>query len=243
MRDDHGWSKALGGVRRRGARPFVRAGACVFAITCLLGTGAVPAGSAERREVFVLGDSVTVGATPAIEAGAAAHGWSVAIDAEIGRTTTEGAEILASMHGDLPSVVVVELGNNDGASPAAYAARVDAVMRELAGVDHVVWYTMTPFASWVPAANAVLQDAADRWPNMELADWATVAERTPGALAGPGPHLQPAGGEAFAALAVPRDQPARAARTRRGVVPRGAARATAAPRRACRRCRALRCSA
>jgi len=170
--------------------------ACVFAF-------AVPAGAAraaELRPVFVLGDSVTVGATPSIEADAAAHGWAVTIDAKIGRATDEGAEILASMQGRLPQYVVVELGNNDGENPDTLAARVDAVMHDLAGVRHVVWFTMSPFASWVPDANAVLQSASLRWANLELADWATVAEATPDALAGDGPHLQPAGAQAFSDL-------------------------------------------
>jgi lysophospholipase L1-like esterase len=161
---------------------------------------AVPAGGAEPRAVFVLGDSVTVGATPSIDADAAANGWTVTIDAQIGRTTDTGASILASMQGHLPDYVVVELGNNDGANPATLAARVDAVMHELVGVRHVVWFNLSPFASWVPVANEVLQSATQRFANLVLADWATIAESTPGALWGSGPHLQEPGAQAFAAL-------------------------------------------
>ena len=73
-------------------------------------------------------------------------------------------------------------------------------MRDLIGVRHVVWYTMTPFASWVPAANSVLLDASARWSNLRIADWATVSETTPGALYGRGPHLRGPGAQAFADL-------------------------------------------
>jgi hypothetical protein len=59
---------------------------------------------------------------------------------------------------------------------------------------------MSPFASWVPAANAVLQTALRRWPNLRLADWSTVATATMGALYGAGPHLQAVGGQAYADL-------------------------------------------
>jgi lysophospholipase L1-like esterase len=160
----------------------------------------VHAGAVAERRVFVVGDSVTVGATPAVDRAAPARGWAVTVDAKFGRTTTEGASILASMHGSLPSVVVVALGNNDGQIPAQFASRIDAVMRELAGVPHVVWYTMTPFASWVPGANAVLRAASARWSNLRLADWATVSEETSGALYGVGPHLRPPGAQAWADL-------------------------------------------
>jgi lysophospholipase L1-like esterase len=198
VQHDQGGSSGGRGAPRS-ARVARRVGALSLVIACTF-AHAVPAGATETRPVFVLGDSVTVGATPAIEADAAAHGWAVTIDARIGRPTDEGADILASMQGRLPAYVVVELGNNDGENPDTLAARVDAVMHDLAGVRHVVWFTMSPFASWVPDANAVLQSASHRWANLELADWATVAETTPGALSGGGPHLQPAGAQAFADL-------------------------------------------
>jgi lysophospholipase L1-like esterase len=158
------------------------------------------AGAAAPRRLFVLGDSVSLGAKATVERGAPGRGWAVSVDGKVGRTTTQGASILASMHGSFPSVVVVALGNNDGEIPAQFAQRIDAVMRNLAGVRHVVWYTMTPFASWVPAANAVLHAASARWSNLRIADWATVSEATPGALYGVGPHLRPPGAQAWADL-------------------------------------------
>ncbi len=96
--------------------------------------------------------------------------------------------------------MIVELGNNDGANPASYRAAINTVMSELVAVDHVVWYTMSPFASWVPAANAELRAALERWPNLQLADWGAVSAQTPGALYNDGLHLRAPGAEAFAKL-------------------------------------------
>jgi lysophospholipase L1-like esterase len=160
----------------------------------------VHASAASPLRVFVIGDSVTVGATPVVERQATALGWTVTVDAKVGRTTAQAASILASMHGAFPSVVVVALGNNDGQNPTQFAQRIDAVMRDLTGVRHVVWYTMTPFASWVPSANAVLRAASARWSNLRLADWASVSEATSGALYGAGPHLRAPGAQAWANL-------------------------------------------
>ena len=185
----------------RAVRAWSRRVAC--AVTVLVSAVAVlpvRADAVDARRVFMIGDSVTVGAAPAIEGQAPAHGWVVTVDAKVGRTTAEGAAILASMRGSFPPMVVVALGNNDGQVPAQFASRIDAVMRDLAGVRHVVWYTLTPFASWVPAANAVLQAASARWSNLRLADWASVSEATSGALYGTGPHLRAPGAQAFADL-------------------------------------------
>jgi hypothetical protein len=168
-------------------------------VALLVATTVSPhAGAALPRRLFVIGDSVSLGAKATVVGQAPGHGWDVTVDAKVGRTTVEGGSILASMHGSFPSVVVVALGNNDGQIPAQFAQRIDSVMRNLTGVRHVIWYTMSPFASWVPAANAVLQNATARWPNLRLADWATVSEHTSGAFYGVGPHLRPPGAQAWA---------------------------------------------
>jgi lysophospholipase L1-like esterase len=187
---------------RVSSRRAVRVLSGCAGVALLVATTVPPshAGAAAPRRLFVLGDSVTLGAKSAVLGETPSRGWAATVDAKVGRTTAEGASILASMHGSFPSVVVVALGNNDGANPAQFAQRIDGVMRNLAGVRHVVWYTMTPFASWVPAANAVLRAASARWPNLHIADWATVSEATPGALYGVGPHLRSPGAHAWADL-------------------------------------------
>jgi lysophospholipase L1-like esterase len=192
------------GAGRRSVRMLSRRALRVLSaavgVAVLAGTTMLPshAGAAVPRRVFVLGDSVTLGAKATVVREAPSHGWEATVDGKVGRTTAEGASILASMRGSFPPVVVVALGNNDGQIPAQFAQRIDAVMRNLVGVRHVVWYSMTPFASWVPAANAVLRAATARWSNLRIADWATVSEATPGALYGVGPHLRAPGAQAWA---------------------------------------------
>ena len=159
---------------------------------------AAPARADEAPRAFLLGDSVLLGAAPTIQAEAAGHGWAVTVDARVGRTTLEGAALLRSVEQQLPSVVVIELGNNDGANPASFRNAIDNVMSALVGVRHVVWFTITPFASWVPAANAELRAAVHRWPNLRLADWGSVSVQTTGTLDGAGPHLLALGAQRYA---------------------------------------------
>jgi hypothetical protein len=171
-------------------------------VTAFAGGAVAPRGAAAARPVFMVGDSVMASAAPTLAADAAAHGWAAAISARVGRTTQEGVGIVAAARGSLPADVIVELGNNDGRNPAIYRARIDAVMQQLRGVRRVVWLTMTPFASWVPGANAELLAAVQRWPNLHVADWGAASLSVPGGLIGPGPHLTAAGQHAFADFVV-----------------------------------------
>jgi hypothetical protein len=175
-----------------------RVGLVLVLVSGLAGIGRAAASAVQP--VFMVGDSVMVSATDELIAAGPSHGWAPAVDAKVGRTTAEGAQIVATRRGSLPGTVVVALGNNDGANAALFAARIDAIMSQLTSVRNVVWLTLTPFASWVGAANGELQRATRRWPNLHLADWATVSTHVPGGLIGSGPHLTPPGQQAFADL-------------------------------------------
>jgi hypothetical protein len=175
----------------------------VLALVALVGSGLAsptPARADGAPRAFLLGDSVLLGAAPTIQAEATGHGWAVTVDAKVGRTTAQGAAILRAMRQQLPTVVAIELGNNDGANPASFRNAIDNVMGALVGVRHVVWFTITPFASWVPAANAELQAAVHRWPNLRLADWGPASVQTTGMLYGNGPHLRALGAQRYADL-------------------------------------------
>ena len=67
--------------------------------------------------VLILGDSVMKGGVPAYPG--ALPGRDVVVEAEVNRTTGQGADALAGLGSDW-DVVVVMLGYNDGASPGAY---------------------------------------------------------------------------------------------------------------------------
>ena len=71
--------------------------------------------------VFILGDSITVWATTALTA--ALTGRNVTIDAAVGRTLTEGLQVLASRRNDVAgATVVVALSTNYGGDQTTFAA-------------------------------------------------------------------------------------------------------------------------
>ena len=148
--------------------------------------------------ILVVGDSVLLGARDDITARLA--GWDVLIDAEVARSTPGGLEVIRRERARVGDFVVVHLGHNDGAAREMFRRRIDDVMSELAGVERVVWLNLAEFDDWVAGANEELVAAASRWPNLEIADWRSVAGSDPSFLYSDGIHLPPPGRHAMASL-------------------------------------------
>jgi lysophospholipase L1-like esterase len=185
-------------------RPLARISAAALLVVCAATgptaaqTGAVPAPPDPR--LLIIGDSVILGAQPWIVAALAARGWRVNQTSQESLHTWEAGRIVDANRGafGLGDVVILQLGTNDGGNPAELSAYIDELMGHLATVDRVYWVNMRQFRPWVPAANAVIADAATRYPNLRVIDWDSHATPNPTFVAGDGYHLN-AGGAAFMA--------------------------------------------
>ena len=153
--------------------------------------------------VWVVGDSVILGAKAQVPA--ALPGWKVTFDAKESRRIQAGISLLKARTGRAPRVVVIHLCTN-WAEPD-YAGQIDKAMAALDGVDRVVWVTCEPWRKEVAAADADIEAAADRYPNLVVADWAAVAE-TPGYAYRDHLHLKTPGAVALAALVATKIGPA-----------------------------------
>ncbi|HEY5153878.1 MAG TPA: hypothetical protein VIJ47_04030, partial [Acidimicrobiales bacterium] len=141
--------------------------------------------------VWVVGDSVILGAKAQVPGALA--GWKLTFDAKESRRIQAGVALLEAHKGPTPRVVVVHLCTNWAESN--YGEQIDAAMAELGGVDRVVWVTCEPWRPEVAEADAAIEAAADRYPNLVVADWAAIADtagysysdhlhlKTPGAVA------------------------------------------------------------
>jgi len=161
-------------------------------------TPAAPPPPGVDPRVYVIGDSVMLGAHDALVAELA--GWSVTVWAEEGLSTLGAASIVSASHAVIGDVVVVALGNNDAGDPTTFGQRIDGVMQAIGTVPRVIWVNLRNFASWVPAMDQQLVLAQSRWPNLQIADWNSVASPNPGFVYGDGLHLTPAGQTAMAQL-------------------------------------------
>ncbi len=159
------------------------------------GVSAPPAGTAttiavraDIDSVGVIGDSITVGAEPALRSTLEGLGLDVlAIDAANGRRIAvdggvgSGVDAAARVAAVDPDLWVVALGTNDVANldgPEAYATAIDSMLAEVPGDVPLVWvdiyYDDAEDAS--DTFNTVLRERLAQRGNATAVDWASVAD-------------------------------------------------------------------
>jgi hypothetical protein len=124
--------------------------------------------------VWLIGDSILDGGRDAVEAGLS--DWSVALDAEVGRSSSSGV-MLATEAAELDAdVVVMELGTNDS-SAEAFRGHVVETLDILASIPLVIWQTAKgpEDGRTIPAVNEAIRQVAPAYPNVAIADWETFA--------------------------------------------------------------------
>ena len=182
----------------------------VFVATLVV--AASPVGAATQPTVLVIGDSVATGmywhddAIAVMQAQLGVY-WDVAVCRTIDGTSCpfdgERAPTLLQVvaaRGTVPPTVVVEVGYNDPAG--TFATEVDHAMSALtaAGAQHVLWLTMRESRAPYPTLNLLLDEAALRWPQLDLIDWNAFSESHPSWFQTDAVHLTPEGGLAMAHL-------------------------------------------
>ena len=189
-----------------GTSPSTTAATSTAAPTAAAPTTAAPAptttpAQVTQNHVFVLGDSVLLGA--ANEIPAALPGWQVIVDAKVSRFLNQGIEVLQARRVEIgdAGVVVIQQGNNYLGNEQQFRDEIDQTMAVLAGVPKVIWLTVSEFTQSRVDVNKEILAAAERYPNIQLADWNgawlpnrhTFASRD-------GLHLTRPGARAMAAL-------------------------------------------
>jgi hypothetical protein len=167
--------------------------------------------AAPGPDVFLLGDSVLAGATPAINQAILPAYPGTVIDAAVcrglvasctynGAPPTTGMAEIAANAGHIGDVIVVELGYNDSPSASSLDAALAALSQQ--DVPLVLWVGLSTLnRPEFAAVNARLAAATARWPTMRLLDWDGVSHGHPEWFIpddGVGVHLTAAGTTAFA---------------------------------------------
>lgn len=160
--------------------------------------------AADIDKVMMVGDSITVGATPALEAQFDALGLTHEIQAERGKrmaVSSSGnpsgatvAEAMVDADDDEPSteVWVVALGTNDigqYASPDEIAAAVNEVLAEVPADAALVWVDtyISDRLEQTEAVNSIIRERVARRGNSVIAPWSANAPAE-GVLSGDGVH-------------------------------------------------------
>ncbi len=133
--------------------------------------------------VTAVGDSVMLDYQDPLEADIP----GISVDAAVSRQWADGEAILEQLKaaGELGAEVVVALGTN---GPIA-SADFDAMMSILGGASRVVFVNIHVDQPWQDPNNAVLAAGAARYPNVYIADWASLAAQNPVWFGPDGTHL------------------------------------------------------
>jgi hypothetical protein len=158
----------------------------ILATAAVLPAPALAQGGVSGDRVLVVGDSLEVGSGPYLKRALP----GVRVDAEKGRPSASGVQVLAASLDPSVSVVVFPLGTNDSPSnPAGLAASLASV-RQLAGDRCIVVATLArPPVGGVPVTglNRVVEKFAEQT-GAQVADWFTVVRSLPGLLGSDGVH-------------------------------------------------------
>jgi hypothetical protein len=111
----------------------------------------------------------------------------VDVQATVSRQWGAGEDLLAQLksEGQLGAEVIVGLSTNGPIS----ATDFDGMMQVLQGASRVVFVNVHVDRSWQDPNNAVLAQGATRYPNVVIADWATLAAANPQWFGSDGTHL------------------------------------------------------
>jgi len=109
------------------------------------------------------------------------------VDAAVSRQWSDGESILQTLKSDgqLGGDVIVGLGTNGPITDTDF----DNMMAILGGASRVVFVNVHVDRPWQDPNNAVLASGATRYPNVVVADWATLAAQNPGWFGADGTHL------------------------------------------------------
>lgn len=109
------------------------------------------------------------------------------VNASVSRQWSDGLQILQELKasGQLGAEVIVALGTNGPITDSDF----DAMMQVLTGASRVVFVNFHVDRPWQDPNNAVLANGASRYPNVFIADWATLAAQNPQWFGSDGTHL------------------------------------------------------
>jgi hypothetical protein len=148
--------------------------------------------------VQLIGDSILDGADDALLA--RLPEWSLAIDAEIGRSTQGGTTVAESLGPIDTDLTVIELGVNDH-DPEVAAGYADRIITAAESSDGLIWVNAHGPDPDTDAVNAAIVVALGRVPHAALADWSNGAP--PEAISSDGVHLLDGSGAAFVEFLAP----------------------------------------
>jgi peptidoglycan/LPS O-acetylase OafA/YrhL len=148
----------------------------------------------EAGTVIAVGDSVMLGAVPALNA--AIDG--IQVDAAVSRQVSTGISLLQGLksQGVTGNVVVIGLGSNGTFTSGQF----DQIMGVLSDIPRVVFINDKVPRSWEQSNDSVIANGVQRYPSARLADWYHASIEHPEYFYDDQYHVRPDGAAVYAAL-------------------------------------------
>lgn len=151
-----------------------------------------PARKAGAATVAVIGDSLTVGASPGFQV--FLSDVNLRLDARVSRPTLEGVQAAASTKASSAGVVVVALGSNDSCGVSECRRRVDSVLAAIGPKPRIVWMPPATFRPNMAAMRSAISAAAKQSKGrITVLDWQPYLDDNPQITTADGIHLTPEG--------------------------------------------------
>lgn len=106
------------------------------------------------------------------------QGWNVALEAEAGQFVEFGLQVLSKRWNEGWDAIVIELGTNFAGSTDRYRETMEKILDRV-GDTPVLMLNTTVFRPVQKQVNGVIDELADRYPNVTLLDWATISASGP----------------------------------------------------------------
>src|SRR4029450_3779158 len=160
----------------------------------------------DSSRVLVVGDSILNQSLDPVKSALEDKGWTPVTIAFGGSAIEQWITELPKLVTDNdPSIVVIELGTNDGADGSCpdLETQIDAALDAVKPVERVLWLNVQTDPSYPAGAelvNQALAAASETHPKLQIVDFSDEFHGHPEWLETGGPHLTPAGQLHFAKL-------------------------------------------
>jgi lysophospholipase L1-like esterase len=141
--------------------------------------------------VVIVGDSLTVGASPGLRALLA--DVNLRIDARVGRSMPEGSLAAKTLKASTADIVVIALGSNDSCDVAECTRRVNAILAVVNPTAPVVWMLPARFRPNMENVRAAVTKVLAVRPRSVVLDWQPYQDDHPEIMQPDNIHLTPAG--------------------------------------------------
>lgn len=148
----------------------------------------------EKSPVFLLGDSVMVGATEEL----VKRIPNASLDSQVGRQLSKGIEILKQRkeNNTLSDTVIIHLGNNSPITPK----QIDDLVSLLTEKRKIVFVNLKLPRNYESANNQLLDEAAKKHSNIRVVDWHSHSMNAANVFGKDGIHLLGNGAKLYAEL-------------------------------------------